>query len=252
MNFYTLASKSKKSVSKNYQRLLNIHCDEHMLCPDDLDKNTRLQLQEQAMNLELDEFRNTARLGIRMMMEFKKIAEEEGLTNRHNRTYFITIRPDETKISFIEFYKDIQKLVNRKCFINFKLSFEQKGNTMETMGKGFHVHIIAHMTYRSKGEVLEKLYNSVKNYVAYNCFDVRTLYTHEDVKNVEEYITDYKSDDDHKIATKECDELWRKQLTIQHIITCPEEFTYLQRGGILKSLGHCPSSSPVDGQLKTT
>lgn len=240
MNFYTLASRIQKKIDKAAE-LINFDSEEN-------DKELAAILRAQAEKTEMITFRQNCRRGIKLMMEFKKIAEEEGLNTRHNRTYFISIRPDETKVKFIDFYKDIQKLVSRKCFINFKLSFEQKGENMDALGKGFHVHIIAHMTYRSKGEVLEKLYNSVKNYVAYNCFDVRTLYTPEDVKNVEEYITDYKSDDDHKIATKECDELWRKQLTIQHIITCPEEFTYLQRGGILKSLGHCPSSSPVDGQ----
>lgn len=159
------------------------------------------------------EFLLTCKLGIELMNAFKSLQGNAKINNN----YFITIRPDEKKITFQKFYDDIYKLVQRKCFLSFKLSFEQKGTDNDSIGKGFHVHIIATMKQTSPGNVLRDIHSSVKDYTAFNCIDVKKLYTQQDVDNVENYIVEYKSDDDHKIATKEYDHIWREKNNIKNI-----------------------------------
>lgn len=198
---------------------------------------------EEAKESVLRDFRVTCRLGIQLLNEFNNLRGD-----RIDDHYFITIRPDETKISFPDFYHEIYKLVQRKCFINFKLSFEQKGTNEESMGKGFHVHIIAYMKQPSKKNVLRDIYSTVKSYTAYNCIDVRKLLTQQDIDNVDKYIVEYISEDDHKIATRDCDILWREKNNLKNIyenifdLVLPNKST-----NILLSLVHTPSASSSPG-----
>jgi len=135
---------------------------------------------------------------------------EEGLIEaKVSRTFAVTISPDETKIDFDTFYCLIQRLMKRKCFIDYTLSFEQRGTTEETLGQGFHVHIVAKMTQRGKQNVIADVYNTVKHCCEKQCVDVGLAKTPE--KMIQNYLIDYKSDDGHKVETRDWDAKWRKK-----------------------------------------
>lgn len=213
MNFYTLASKMEKSIMQETNNELKLYMENNNLkCEDDIPKDEKDKIKIRVEEKHITQFKMTCKLGIKLMNTFRELASTPS-----EKYYFITIRPDETKINFLQFYKNIYNLIQRKCFISYKLSFEQKGTDNESMGKGFHVHIIANMKQQSPGNVLRDIYSSVKEYTAFNCIDVKTLYTQQDIDNVEQYITEYKSDDDHKIITKECDIIWREKNNIANI-----------------------------------
>lgn len=131
------------------------------------------------------------------------------------RTYFITIRPDEKSISFANFYTLIINFVKRSCFDYWELSFEQKGTTPETLGSGFHTHILARMRQRSKGEVLRNTISTFKNCTSANCIQVDVVKTQKDYDNCKNYFTKYESDDGHKIETKDWDTQWRENLGLK-------------------------------------
>lgn len=207
MNFLSAASKFRKGVEREVKALNNI--------PDEFKVMTDEQWRERVSEQRWKELELDMRLGIRMMKKFKEIAVEEGLygDKEHVKcTYFITIRPDFTSISFADFYTLVEKFVARKCFLWFKLSFEQKGLEPEEYGKGFHAHIVAYMRQRSKTEVLRDTVSTFKGCTSSNCIQVDILKSQSDVDNVVGYITDYVSDDDHKIQTRNADELWREQV----------------------------------------
>lgn len=137
-----------------------------------------------------------------------------------NQWYFITIRPDCSKVSFNEFYDKIEKLTERKCFKQFSLSFEQKGTSDETLGEGFHVHIVSEMTFRSKPDCIRGMLSSFnkwinKEYIAEQCIDVQVSSRPEEL--IQGYLIDYKHSDKHKIATKEWDMKWREALNLKPI-----------------------------------
>lgn len=141
-----------------------------------------------------------------------------------DKAYFITIRPDDSKISFSEFKDKVTKYLQRKCFISYTLSFEQKGTSIDEMGKGFHCHIVAKMKQGSKAEVLRDTLSTwndwIQNkYIYPNCIEV--LITNNPEKLVEQYLVEYISEDDHKAATKSTDSLWREQNNIQNIYIYP-------------------------------
>jgi len=164
-----------------------------------------------------------------------EIEEETGeqllfIPQGHKQYYFITVRPDTSKVKFIDFYNDVQKFTSRKCFQEFKLSFEQKGTTDETLGQGFHVHIVAKMSQRSKGEVLRDTQSTFKNYTAPNCIEVLTTKNPQEL--VDNYLVNYVSDDEHKIVTKAWDAKWRSREILDSLYTGPLPIKSILAGGI--------------------
>lgn len=141
-----------------------------------------------------------------------------------NQHYFITIRPDDSKVEFSDFYDKTIAFVKRKCFIDYKLSFEQKGTCPTELGKGFHCHIVAQMKQRSKTEVLRDTLSSWndwinKDWIKGNCIQVLTTKNPEQLVN--DYLIEYKSDDEHKEQTKNWDEIWRSNLSLSAIYESP-------------------------------
>lgn len=129
--------------------------------------------------------------------------------------YFITIRPDESKTNLIDFIIKVEKFVKRKCFLDYTLSFEQKGTSIDTLGQGFHAHIVAECSWRSKGEALRDTQSSFQKCTAPNCIEVKTTRNPQDIVN--NYMIEYKSDDGHKESTKQWDHIWRTTNNIKSI-----------------------------------
>lgn len=132
-----------------------------------------------------------------------------------NQWYFITVRPDESKIDFNSFYRTVQKYLKRNCIKYYYCSFEQKATDVENLGKGFHVHILADATWRSKMECLRDTQSTFNKCTAPNC--VQVFPTKEPEKIKDDYLIEYKSDDGHKIITKDMDSLWRNKENLQDI-----------------------------------
>lgn len=213
MNFYTLATKLRRDIEK----------DVNAMCPHGSPFDSigyRQDVRDAAMARAMNTFQETSRLGIKLMMTFRAIAKEEGLlTDKLKQHYFITIRPNPADVTFHEFYEKVREFTNRKCFRQFELSFEQKGTNTEDLGNGFHCHIIAQLTQRSKGEVLRDTQSTFKQMASANCIQVDVVKTNEDLTRCREYIIDYKADDGHKGVTQEWDAKWRCMMGLDDLYT---------------------------------
>lgn len=120
--------------------------------------------------------------------------------------FFVTIRPP-VDINFETFYKYIHKLLTY-CFIDsYKLTFEQK--CPKGSGHGFHCHmLITPADYiRSKGMLLQKIYDVLKDILNKPAIDIKPT---RDIAFFTKYCVEYQSRDDHKIPTKIGDSIWRK------------------------------------------
>lgn len=210
MNFFTAAHKEDRELLKMKKQWESIHGDS----PDEDVCNKFEELLDA-------KFDRVYRRAVRRMLMAREINEELGLTSSTvKQTYMITIRPECKKISFDKFYKEISTLVKRKCFLDYQLSFEQKGMTLDTLGHGFHVHIVAHMTQKSKGQVLRDIKSSMgcgkpNAWIIDNCIQVDVCKNPEET--VQNYLIDYKSKDNHKETTKEWDDIWRSNVGIKNI-----------------------------------
>lgn len=151
---------------------------------------------------EENEFREVLRIAKRLHAIYQ---EETGLETEN--WYFITVRPDTKQITFPQFKQKIEKYLTRKPFLEFTYSYEQKGQSDDTLGEGFHCHIVAKTNWRSKGEVLRDTQSSFKSCTAPNCIDVATTKNPQDIVN--KYLVGYEAKDSHKACTKEYDAKWR-------------------------------------------
>lgn len=206
MNFYTLAAREEKMLSKMKSEYRKIH--QHGI-DDIIDKKDIEKMEEQ-----LDEiFERTYRRAVKRMLAARAINEELELTEpKGNRMYYVTIRPKCNSITFDDFYILVQKLMNRKCFDGYMLTFEQKGTSDDTLGHGFHVHFVAKMKQRGKDEVIRDVYSTVKHCTEKHCIQVDITYNGTQLFN--NYCIEYESKDNHKASTKEWDAKWRKNVSI--------------------------------------
>lgn len=134
--------------------------------------------------------------------------EYQGMMTRltwPDKAIFITIRPNPD-VSWDTFRAICDKYVSRKMFISGTYSFEQKGESEDTLGKGFHIHLVV-KSKDNLAQVLKNTINTFKHVAAANC--VKVLDTSNGQKLIQDYLIDYKSKDEHKEATQAWDALWR-------------------------------------------
>lgn len=204
MNCITLASKLNAAVTKEYlvaidrvklidqtpERCAELHADIYKK-----QKAALVELFKTALELS-DLFKATK-------------DEMQGVTAAPMT--FITIRPGPTT-TWVDFKTTCDKYLSRKMFVSGTYSYEQKGESDDALGHGFHVHIVAKCT-ANKAQVLTNTINTFKHMCAANC--IKVLPTLNGDKLIQDYLVDYISDDNHKTATKPWDLLWRTSLGLE-------------------------------------
>lgn len=146
------------------------------------------------------EYEANVKTGLEAMQRFKEIA---GIAD--GRWFWITVRPPTG--NFQEFYTTVASTVTRRCFQQYRLSFEQKGEDASTLGEGYHVHMVARMTQRSVGEVVRDLKSSFK--LGDEAIEVKRTKNPDEL--FDNYCIGYKSDDGHKETTRKWDAMWRER-----------------------------------------
>jgi len=196
-----------KSTYTNAERIARKSAQ--LIEPNDLDK------QQEVYNTIFDTEILIAKTRFNKILELSEELHNQFLLKYKKQWLFITIRPDESKLTFFEFTALVNKFVNRKTIKEYTLSYEQKGTSDDTLGTGFHCHIICETSWRSKGEALRDTLSTFKNVCAPNCIQIDKTNNPDDI--IEKYLVEYKSTDEHKSCTKAWDDSWRKNNGIQSI-----------------------------------
>lgn len=150
--------------------------------------------------------------------ELKRIADElaDKPKKLDKQQYFVTIRPDDKLTTFDEFKKDVETYVDRQCITTAEYVFEQKGTDENTLGQGFHAHLIVDATQKSKGQLARDTHSTFKKHTAENCIEVKPIRTAQDKSNVRRYIHTHTSKDGHKEETTIWDAKWRQQKDLRN------------------------------------
>lgn len=150
--------------------------------------------------------------------ELKTIYEDALLSANGGgkRAYFISIRPPPS-VQIDTFLRTIHRLMTRKCFQSWTLSYEQKGEAELTLGVGFHVHIVAEMTQNNKAQVIRDVASTLKEIVPAHAIDVSVTKNPDNI--IKKYLTEYASNDGHKAVTMTWDALWRKRVGLKALYT---------------------------------
>lgn len=197
MNFYTVAARMRKFVKINLEKY-----------PEDQQQNAKQMLWDMAMN----EHEETMKLGVQLMEDFK---ERFGSGRTAGpRWSLITIRPPHNT-SWLRFRDDVHAFVTRWAprWSSWEYAFEQKGESPETLGHGFHVHLLISTTTPNyyKSHIIKSLQRYF-SYVAANCIQVDSV---RNLDRAKAYIRGEK--EASKLVAVHHDILWRNKENLQQI-----------------------------------
>lgn len=173
---------------------------------------TMIEYEICKLECEQDSCRFTA-----MQERFNYLRELRANTNS-NYWILITIRPkDETLVRLQEVTNRIvsKKWLKDKCLY----VYEQKGETIEELGQGMHVHILAKLIgmkhgnkQKSKKQCLDEIISTCRTFklnIEDNCIDAK-VGPKRDVQQVIGYLTGVKASEEKHKAQK-MDILWREK-----------------------------------------
>lgn len=131
--------------------------------------------------------------------------------------FWITLRPGvEHEHRFAEFkHIVLTKYLTRSCFLSHRYAWEQKGDTPETIGFGYHIHILASCpNYLMKTQLLKDTKSTFKKFcngdVPEAFIQIEYVKTKEHFFNIRAYMMGYKTDT-WKDPACELDKPWREK-----------------------------------------
>lgn len=165
---------------------------------------------------------------IRDACQWKKLVDqvmiEEGLIDEKlkDKLCFLTVRPKTSLVTFFEFEGDVRSFFQSDRIKEFEYCFEQKGETLDTMGGGFHFHAIIEWKYEPK-ELIKYAQSHFKKYVEPQCIQVgddfhgKRIKQKKDLDRLRQYMSGNKGDDKKALAC-DIDKLWRAKLSLSALI----------------------------------
>lgn len=174
--------------------------------------------KENAMEYMLRKFDNT--LTIKQILD-ERYMKLFGKKDEHllKGEWMLTIRPsnDMPLHKFIEFSS---KLFEKKIFGPFKYVYEQKGECLEELGNGKHLHAICNLIYSNKGikwhineimRLVKKM--NIEDFVLPNSIHLRKINNEKDMEYANNYIDPhiFGKHNEHKKKSWEMDGEWRKR-----------------------------------------
>lgn len=136
-----------------------------------------------------------------------KMAEIAGL----GKWYSLTVSP-ASSVPFVTFYAAAQKFLSRNCVLEIAgVTFEQRGQTEDTAGTGFHLHAYIRCKQQKYAELARDARSTFKD------SNVKCGVVTGDAKDVfARYCLRYESSDGHKEKTREMDALWRQRMGLEN------------------------------------
>lgn len=194
------AEKARKQASKALESLGDIIPEERRIMFDPQ------AAYERAIEEGKQQCMRDIEIGLELMSMFRERSNQ--LTNQGERWYFITVRPPPDA-SWGRFKLDwehwIEKWENK--WIEYCYVYEQKGETEDELGKGFHVHCrlltSAQNYYPSH---IHRDLSRIFTYVARQCIDVQPI---RNLNKCIDYMSGNKPEEE-KLKAVAMDTIWRQ------------------------------------------
>jgi hypothetical protein len=163
---------------------------------------------------------------MREMEEFEKMdaAIQQQKDDKHwgkKQWVFITVNPDP-KCKLQAFVTTVLKrALTKKWITKAYAAFEQRGETQEEAGKGFHVHILLHRGGKSRSQMMKEFKSTFKGLCALG--NPKTEGSILNLKAIDDRLVQSKVDymlgrkTDVKMAKVQIDRWWRQQLGLQPV-----------------------------------
>lgn len=150
---------------------------------------------------------------LRLSEPMRLYVQSKSKTKRNNAFVTINWKPGTSVDTAIRLLRN----VFQKTWVDkYHYTFEQRGEHIEELGKGFHSHLLFIEVDKPKSQISREIYNTVKNYVGNKLHvDVRMIPT-DWIADKLEYMRGNKWDSDKEQKTK-MDVLWRQQNHLETI-----------------------------------
>jgi len=149
--------------------------------------------------------------------------------------YFLTINP-RPDITLTEFMKTIVKALKKRWINYYIMVIEQRGETEEELGKGFHTHIIFNKGIKHC-KVIKEMSNTFKKMCDtsnYHLFNIKSIGEEEKKRKIE-YILGEKADDG-KHLKQQMDKIFRERNKLKSYYISEEQERI------------CPQKEPIKHQ----
>jgi len=177
----------------------------------------------------LKKFREKMKLTCKLMVIVKEERKLAGLDNEESSSdnpvltdkywYLLTVRPPHD-ICFGTFSNRIELFVNRTMISSAEYSYEQTGESLDELGKGFHCHLVLHSPY-APSKLLEIIN---KDFVGWHSVvgkdSQKYLKCKRDLEFARNYIRGEKHNDSKKPAVL-MNTAWREKLKLKTLYDIP-------------------------------
>lgn len=168
--------------------------------------------------MDLDAYRAGLERGeIEKHLQACRLAFRMEMAAAEQVAWFVTIRPSpDWAGTWPDFNEACQRMISSALWTHKVWSFEQKGTSAETLGQGFHLHLVAKSSKAKKDIVKELKRRFERTGICGNAgVQVDKCKTPADVIRL--YLVEYEADDGHKATTKPWDSMWREAAQLQPI-----------------------------------
>lgn len=129
---------------------------------------------------------------------------------------FLTINPNTERLTLKDFIIGMNKMMLKPWIQNALYVYEQRGETLEDMGKGYHFHAIIEKPHKkSYNHMVRELSSSGNRYCDtsnFHFFNIKNISQEEKERKVE-YITGRKADV-AKHLKQDMDIIWRLKVNL--------------------------------------
>jgi len=166
-------------------------------------------IHEEDPQVEIDKLYNE--LWLRDAYQRYSYIQREEIIKERSKYIFLTINPNP-QISLKDFIRCMEKLMSKTWITKYIYVFEQRGETIEEAGKGFHFHAIiekpSNKSYQHMIRELSSSANKVCDTSNYHFYNLKNIDENEMQRKLK-YITEMKADI-AKHLKQEMDIIFRK------------------------------------------
>jgi len=149
----------------------------------------------------------------RMFKERYELMNRQAETAEKAKYMFVSVNPNPALVLLPEFVKQMTKMMSKKWIVNSLYVYEQRGDNLADVGKGFHFHAIIEKPQGKKNfEIMRELKNTantVCDTTKDNFFNVQWMGEAEKDRKIV-YITGRKADP-AKHAKQDMDIVFRER-----------------------------------------
>lgn len=141
---------------------------------------------------------------------------------------FITVNPDKT-VDLSKFLKKVKSCVSKKWIDEHLYVIEQRGDNEETVGSGFHVHMLIYHQNKSKKwsdvkREIQSTFTSVCETSNPSCLKIKNVPSQTAYNNYLNYMIGKKKDVKNKLVKQEFDKVFRKNNGLLDVYTSSQDF----------------------------